>query len=212
MRGVVSGWNYDLGAEFGHSGFDYNMTTTLNASLGPCLDVPCAPGADGVLGHRRRSRAFPTRPSSSPAACCASEFVTAVNVARPVKSGCRPRSTSPSAPPTGGRRYKIRAGEPASYVNGFHLDQDSTGPAPAGSSGFPGFTPENASERDRTNFGLYADAETDLTPKLLANVAARFESYNDFGEKVSGKVALRFQPSRGWCSAPPPAPASAPRA
>src|SRR5687767_1695205 len=50
VRGVVSGWNYDLGAEFGHSGFDYNMTTTLNASLGPCLDVPCAPGLDGVLG------------------------------------------------------------------------------------------------------------------------------------------------------------------
>jgi len=27
-------------------------------------------------------------------------------------------------------------------------------------------------------------------------VAARFESYNDFGEKLSGKVALRFQPSK----------------
>jgi iron complex outermembrane receptor protein len=92
--------------------------------------------------------------------------------------------------------YKIREGEPASYVNGFHLDQDSIAPAPAGSSGFPGFTPDNASERDRNNFGLYADAETDLTEKLLANVAARFESYNDFGERLSGKVALRYQPSR----------------
>ena len=60
----------------------------------------------------------------------------------------------------------------------------------------PASRPDNATERDRNNFGLYADAETDLTPKLLANVAARFESYNDFGEQLSGKVALRYQPSR----------------
>ncbi len=45
LRGVVSGWNYDLGAEFGHNHFDYDMTSTLNPSLGPCLDPenPCAP-------------------------------------------------------------------------------------------------------------------------------------------------------------------------
>jgi iron complex outermembrane receptor protein len=81
-------------------------------------------------------------------------------------------------------------------VNGFHLDQDSIAPAPAGSSGFPGFTPDNAAERDRNNFGLYVDAESDLSEKLLANVAARFESYNDFGEQLSGKVAFRYQPTR----------------
>src|SRR6185295_5027342 len=47
LRGVVSGWNYDLGGEFGHNDFDYNLSHTLNASLGPCLDVACAPGLDG---------------------------------------------------------------------------------------------------------------------------------------------------------------------
>ena len=50
LRGVVSGWNYDLGAEFGHNDFDYDMTTTNNASLGPCLETPCAPGPDRILG------------------------------------------------------------------------------------------------------------------------------------------------------------------
>ncbi|HWB42856.1 MAG TPA: TonB-dependent receptor, partial [Gemmatimonadales bacterium] len=43
---------------------------------------------------------------------------------------------------------------------------------------------------------LYADAETDLSSTLLANVAARFERYNDFGSRLSGKVAFRYQPSR----------------
>ena len=44
-------------------------------------------------------------------------------------------------------------------------------------------------DRHRTNFGIYADAETDLRPKVLADVAARFEDYSDFGSRVSGKVA-----------------------
>jgi iron complex outermembrane receptor protein len=50
LRGVVSGWSYDLGGSFGHNHFNYEIGNTLNASLGPCLDVACAPGADGVLG------------------------------------------------------------------------------------------------------------------------------------------------------------------
>jgi iron complex outermembrane receptor protein len=93
-------------------------------------------------------------------------------------------------------RYAIREGELASYINGFHLDQDSADVAPAGSSVFPGFTPGDASDRNRTNFGIYADAETDLTPQVLANVAARLESYSDFGERLTGKLAVRYQPSQ----------------
>ena len=196
VRGVVSGWSYDVGAELGQSSFDYNMTTTLNASLGPCLDVACAPGADGVLGTGD-DPGIPNQTEFFSGRLLRREFVAAVNVARPVEVGLPAPLNLAFGAAFRRETYKIRAGEPASYVNGFHLDQDSSAvPAPAGSSGFPGFTPDNASERDRSNFGLYADAETDLTPKLLANVAARFESYNDFGEKVSGKVALRFQPSR----------------
>jgi iron complex outermembrane recepter protein len=195
VRGVVSGWNYDLGAELGHSGFDYNMTTTNNASLGPCLDVPCAPGADGVLGTDD-DPGIPNQTEFFSGRLLRREFITAVNVARPVEVGLPAPLNLAFGAAFRRESYKIREGEPASYVNGFHLDQDSIAPAPHGSSGFPGFTPNDATERDRSNFGLYADAETDLTPKLLANVAARFESYNDFGERLSGKVAVRYQPSR----------------
>jgi iron complex outermembrane receptor protein len=195
VRGVVSGWNYDLGAEFGHSSFDYNMTTTLNASLGPCLDVPCAPGLDGVLGTGD-DPGIPNQTEFFAGRLLRREFITALNVARPVEVGFPAPLNLAFGAAFRRESYKIREGEPASYVNGFHLDQDSTAPAPPGSSGFSGFTPGDATERDRSNFGLYADAETDVTDKLLANVAARFESYNDFGERLSGKVAFRYQPSR----------------
>jgi iron complex outermembrane recepter protein len=195
LRGVVSGWNYDAGVEFGHSDFDYNMTTTNNASLGPCLDVPCAPGPDRILGTAD-DPGIPNQTEFFSGRLLREELIAALNVARPVEIGLPAPLNLAFGAAFRRESYKIRAGEPASYINGFHLDQDSAAIAPAGSSGFPGFTPDNATERDRNNFGLYADAETDLTPKLLANVAARFESYNDFGEQLSGKVALRYQPSR----------------
>jgi len=195
LRGVVSGWNYDAGVVFGHSDFDYNMTTTSNASLGPCLDVPCAPGPDRILGTVD-DPGIPNQTEFFSGRLLRDELIAAVNVARPVEIGLPAPLNLAFGASFRQENYKIRAGEPASWVNGFHLDQDSAAIAPAGSSGFPGFTPDNATERDRNNFGLYGDAETDLTSKLLANVSARFESYNDFGEQLSGKVALRYQPSR----------------
>src|SRR5882672_8975434 len=50
VRANVSGWSLDVGAEMGTNRFDYNLDHTNTASLGPCLDVACAPGADGILG------------------------------------------------------------------------------------------------------------------------------------------------------------------
>jgi iron complex outermembrane recepter protein len=194
LRGVVSGWNYEAGVEFGHSDFDYDMTTTNNASLGPCLDVPCAPGPDRILGTAD-DPGIPNQTEFFSGRLLRDELIAAVNVARPVEIGLPAPLHLAFGASFRQENYKIRAGELASWVNGFHLDQDSAAIAPAGSSGFPGFTPDNATERDRNNFGLYGDAETDLTPKLLANVSARFESYNDFGEQLSGKLALRYQPS-----------------
>jgi iron complex outermembrane recepter protein len=195
LRGVLSGWNYELGAEYGHNGFDYNMETTNNASLGPCLDVPCAPGPDRILGTPD-DPGIPNQTEFFSGRLLRGEFITALNVARPVEVGLRAPLNLAFGASFRNETYKIREGELASWINGFHLAQDSLALAPHGSSGFPGFTPDDATERDRSNFGLYADAETELTPKLLGNVAARFESYSDFGEQLSGKVAFRYQPSR----------------
>ena len=50
IRTQVSGWSLDVGGSYGLNTFDYNLRNTLNPSLGPCLDVACAPGHDGILG------------------------------------------------------------------------------------------------------------------------------------------------------------------
>lgn len=197
LRGVVGGWSYDLGGEFGHNHFDYGITNSNNASLGPCLDPanPCAPGPDGVLGTAD-DPGIPNQTSFFAGRVLREELVTGVNVAKPVELGL-PSAVNLAFGATFRReRYVIREGELASYINGFHLAQDSSGIAPAGSSVFPGFTPSDATDRHRTNFGFYADAETNLTPQVLANVAGRFERYSDFGSRVTGKAAVRFQPSK----------------
>ena len=197
LRGVVGGWSYDLGGEFGHNHFDYGITNSNNASLGPCLDPanPCAPGPDGVLGTAD-DPGIPNQTSFFAGRVLREELVTGVNVAKPVELGL-PSAVNLAFGATFRReRYVIREGELASYINGFHLAQDSSGVAPAGSSVFPGFTPSDATDRHRTNFGFYADAETNLTPQVLANVAGRFERYSDFGSRVTGKAAVRFQPSK----------------
>jgi iron complex outermembrane receptor protein len=195
LRGVVSGWNYDVGAEFGHNHFDYNMTSTLNPSLGPCLDVACAPGADRVLGTAD-DPGIPNQTEFFSGRVEREEFVTAVNIAKAVELGFRAPVNLAFGAAFRRERYAITEGELASWVNGFHLDQDSSDVAVSGSSGFPGFAPSDATDRNRNNFGIYADAETQLSDKVLANVAARFETYNDFGERLTGKAAVRFQPSR----------------
>jgi iron complex outermembrane receptor protein len=180
LRGVIGGWSYDLGAEFGHNNFDYNIRNSNNASLGPCLVTACAPGPDRALGT-----------ADDPGIPNQTEF----NVARPLEVGL-PEPVNVAFGATFRReRYAIREGELASYINGFHFDQDSADVAPAGSSVFPGFTPSDAIDDHRTNFGVYADAETNLSRKVLVNLASRFESYSDFGERVTGKAAIRFQPS-----------------
>jgi iron complex outermembrane recepter protein len=100
--------------------------------------------------------------------------------------------------------YEIVAGETASWINGGHLSQDSAAAppgdppplAPAGSSVFSGFSPSDASKNSRNNVGAYLELESGLTKQVLLNVAGRYEHYSDFGSRVTGKAALRVQPSK----------------
>jgi iron complex outermembrane recepter protein len=197
LRGEVGGWNYELGGEFGHNDFEYNVTNTLNASLGPCLDPanPCAPGPDRILGTAD-DPGIPNKTSFFAGRVLREEFVTALNVARPVNMGLPAPVTLAFGAAFRRERYAIRPGELASYIQGFHLAEDSSDIARSGAQVFSGFTPGDSTDQHRNNFGIYGDAETDLSTQVRADVAARFEHYSDFGSRLTGKVAVRYQPSR----------------
>jgi iron complex outermembrane receptor protein len=207
IRGTVSGWNYDVGAEFGHNHFDYDISNTLNVSLGPCLETACAPGPDRVFGTAD-DPGIPNQLSFFAGRVLREELVTGLNIAKPVAVGLAAPLNLAFGVTFRRERYAIRPGELASYVDGGYLPPDSAGAdgifgneddnthAPAGSQVFAGFNPSDVADEHRTNVGVYADAETNLSSKWFANVAARYENYSDFGDRVTGKAALRFQPSQ----------------
>ncbi len=196
VRGLAGSWSWDAGLEFGHNDFEYNLTNTLNTSLGPCLGTPCAPGADSILGTAD-DPGIPNQMDFYAGTLIREEFVTGVNFSRTFDMGW----ASPLNLAVGGafrnERYAIEAGEPASYIQGFYPNQYG-GYAPSGSQVFAGFRPEAASDNSRTNIGVYVDAEANITQQFFANLAARYEDYSDFGGRLTGKVALRYQPSQKW--------------
>jgi len=198
FRSNVNGWSLDLGAELGSNRFDYNLDHTNNASLGPCLDVPCAPGADGILGGAGAADdpGIPNQLSFFAGRLQRREVIAGVNLAKSVGLGLPSPVNVAFGAQYRRESFKITEGERASWINGGHLAQDSSGPAPAGSSVFAGFSPSDASDHSRSNIGAYLDLESKLSTQVLANVAGRFESYSDFGQRLTGKLALRFQPTQ----------------
>lgn len=84
--------------------------------------------------------------------------------------------------------YQIYAGEPASYRN--YDDTKATG-----AQGFPGYQPADEVNAHRRVWGGYVDAEIDVTPEWLVDLAARVEDYSDFGFTHNYKLATRYKAS-----------------
>jgi iron complex outermembrane receptor protein len=195
FRGLLGGWSVDLGGSFGHNDFEYNLTNTLNASLGPCLDpaAPCAPGDDGVFGNGD-DPGIPNQTAFFAGRMEREELGAAVTVARELSLGLSGPVSLALGAAVRRERFGIAQGETASWIDGGHLAQDSSD-APGGSQVFPGFAPSDEVDANRTNVGLYADLEAPIGSTLLVAVAGRFENYNDFGSRLTGKLALRLQPT-----------------
>jgi iron complex outermembrane receptor protein len=98
--------------------------------------------------------------------------------------------------------YAIEAGDPVSYQYGrtnnpgIVIRDQTGGVAASGTQGFPGYTPSTTVDDGRHNIALYADLEHKLTNELLVGAAVRWEKYSDFGTTTTGKLSLRYDPSK----------------
>ncbi|HEV8599410.1 MAG TPA: TonB-dependent receptor [Gemmatimonadales bacterium] len=193
VRGAVAGWGLDLGGSFGRNIFRYNLNNTMNVSLGPCLTTACAPGLDGIFGNGD-DPGIPNQTSFHAGTLAANELDLTLNAARPLELGLSRAANLAFGISYRREYYDITAGEPASYINGGHLDRNGD-IAPPGSQVFGGFRPANAVDVSRGNFGANAELEAGLSEQVLVNAALRFEDYSDAGDRLTGKAALRFQPS-----------------
>lgn len=169
LEGKAGRWNWDVSQTAGGNSFRFDITNTNNASQ-------FALGAAAPTEFYAGQLAF-------------HQYVTNVNFSRDFAQSIGLRSFNLA---TGAElrfdNYQIMEGEEGSYRN-----YAPTSGRVGGSQVFPGFQPVNAVNETRTVVGVYADLETDLSDRFLANAAARFENYSDFGANIAGKLALRFK-------------------
>jgi iron complex outermembrane receptor protein len=168
VRWKLGVWDMDSSLVYGKNEMEFTIEDTLNRSLGPASKTVFDAGGfdyDQLVLNVSGVREVEIGAFASP-----------LNVA----VGVEARLES----------YSIFAGEPDSYRNGGVLLNGQ--PTASGAQVFPGFRPSNEVDEDRTAVGAYVDLEANVTEKFLASVALRGESYSDFGENLSGKLAARY--------------------
>jgi iron complex outermembrane receptor protein len=175
-------WSVDVNNTFGRNNFHYFIKNTLNATLEENSPTEFDAGGHQLMQNTTSidfSKYFSEKPYG-------------FNIAL----GLEYRLDT----------YKIFSGEEASYgsydVNGDLVNsrtpvsdyQTYNGEVrPGGSQGFPGYSPENEVDRNRSNFGVYLDTEIDFSEKFMIGSALRFEYYSDFGSTLNYKLTSRYK-------------------
>jgi iron complex outermembrane receptor protein len=162
-------WDVDASVGYGSNEMQFDLSNTLNRSIGPSSKTAFYAGGfgyDQLVFNLSAVRAVPMAGLASP-----------LNIA----IGGEVRREG----------YTLDAGEPDSYRYGGVLLPSGLPTAP-GAQGFPGYRPSDASSTHRTASGLFADFEANVTQQLLASFAVRGEHYSDFGNSLAGKLAGRF--------------------
>jgi iron complex outermembrane receptor protein len=193
IQGRLGEWSYDVSGQWGQNRLDNNIVNTHNVSLGPCLDKPCAPGPDGILGTAD-DPGIPNKTAFYAGALELNQFIGSTDLVRAVRIGTASPLNVALGATVRADNYKVIAGEKGSWINGYHRNRNG-GVGAVGAQVFAGYRPTDAVDKWRNNVGLFLDLETDLARNFLVATAARFENYSDFGSSLTGKVAVRFQPA-----------------
>lgn len=191
------GWKWDLSNTLGKNKFHYNIEGTINASLEKNSPLEFDAGGHSLLQNTTNLDVTKNY----------SDILSGLNIAFGTEFRVE--------------QFEIFAGEEGSYAtydtNGKPITDPTTQNAPTipnpdynptqpisddnpvnltrpgGSQGFPGYSPLNEVNKNRTNFSLYTDAELDITEAFMISGAVRFENYSDFGSTVNGKLASRLK-------------------
>lgn len=178
---MTNGWKVDFSNTFGKNNFHYYITGTNNASLKAASPTDFDAGGHSLTMNVTNldfSKYF-------------EEVASGLNLAFGIEHRAE--------------RFTIFAGEEGSYSiydnNGVAITNpalqspatdDEGNELPGSSQGFPGYSPDNEVDRGRTNFGLYADTELNVTEDFLVSGALRFENYSDFGKTLNYKLSTRY--------------------
>ena len=172
IRGVARGWFWDGSGQYGYNSFDFNVSNSLNVSLGPSIPPNQTEFYSGSL--------------------ILSQFVGNLDFSRQVSVGLAGPLNVAVGTEYRRENYQILAGEPNSYLDGGAPNQFG-GRAVPGAQVFPGFRPSNEVDTGRHSVAAYADLESDLHARLRLGAAGRVERYSDFGSTGDGKLTARLK-------------------
>ncbi|WP_106918089.1 TonB-dependent receptor plug domain-containing protein [Chryseobacterium aurantiacum] len=180
LKFKVANWDVDFYNAFGNNRFTYDITHTLNATMGPKSPTSFYAGGHSLLQNTTGFNAVRQF-----------KVLEGLNIA----FGSEFRY----------EKFEIIKGEEASYTM-YDINGNPVTPStpesllvknplsgevrPGGSQGFPGYSTDIG--KSRNNFAAYVDTELDITKKWMISIAGRFENYNDFGSTLNGKFATRY--------------------
>jgi len=169
LRLASGAWNWDLSARHGGNKFEYDLSNSVNASLGD---------------------ASPT--SFHLATFDFKQNAVNADVTRELDLGIGAPVNLALGAEYMRETYRSSPGDPASYAAG------TVPGAPPGAQAGPGLRPQDAFDGSRSIRSVYADIESDVTSRLLLGAAARYSDYSDFGTASTGKLSARYKLSDGF--------------
>ncbi len=173
-RGQFGDWNADLSQTYGYNKLRYNISNTINASI---ANLNLLGGGRGTSASAFDAGGFSFGQLTTNFDM--SRFYSGIANGMNLAFGAEYRREN----------YQIRAGEPGSYI-----DADGVGVGGnAGSQGFPGFRPSDATDRSRNSIAAYIDVETDIIAQFKTQAALRAEKFSDFGSTITGKLAASYK-------------------
>jgi iron complex outermembrane recepter protein len=170
-RKSAENWNIDFSTVYGGNRIRFDVSNSLNASLGDASPTQFYVGTLAFNQNTTNVNLSKIWKDAPGLECLNLAFGAELRI----------------------DNYRIEAGETASYIDGNPPGTHVAAALAAGSQGFNGFRPENEISANRANAGFYIDAEADVTNKLLLSGALRCEFYSNFGGNLASKVTGRYK-------------------
>jgi iron complex outermembrane receptor protein len=180
LKGKAAGWAWDVSSMYGYNDLRYTTAQSINDTLGASSKTSFDAGGLNFL-----------------------QSTTNVDVSNQFDVGLRAPLKVAVGAEVRWEQYKVYAGEPDSYRDGGVRILDgpnigTIGGSAPGAQVFGGFKPSDAGKHTRTSKSLYVDLENKITDQWLVSVAGRMEDYSDFGQDSTGKIATRYEITRGF--------------
>ncbi len=172
LRGeFASGLTYDISIGAGRNEISFDLTDSINASLGP--DTPLFFEAGFYIQLEKTLNVDISYPIEI------SGFASPLNLA----AGFEWREEEFQIGVAGAKTFE------AGILGNPDLSLGINQGFEARLNGFAPFRPEIAGTNDRDNIAVYLDLEADVTEDFVLGAAVRYEDFSDFGSEVTWKLS-----------------------